>query len=435
MVFSRITSVFGARWSWGVSRAVALSVCVAAFSPTAVVAKPGDLDPSFGNGGKVKKDLTGDAGEFTSVAIDTRGRIVAAGGPYSDERTPARFVLARYRSDGRLDPSFGEGGIANTDVPGDLSSHTIDRNGRIVAAGCTGGDFEVARFHSGGTPDDSFGHGGVVTTDFGNFDCASAVVIDSRGRIVAVGNRSGGRYGGWFAVARYTPDGTLDRSFSGDGITLTSFRDRALGAGATSAVVDSKNRIFAAGFTRSYDDFALVRYSPRGIVSARSFGTDGKVTTDLGAHERANTIAIDPEGRIVAAGVTYTTVPYTPSFGVARYHADGSLDRTFGGDGTVVTDARATATDVAVDSKGRIAAVGYTDNDTQCGPSQCGPKFAVARYLPDGRLDPAFGGDGIVVTDTGIGGWPYSVAIDSQDRVVVAGGDGGLYVLARYLGR
>jgi hypothetical protein len=82
-----------------------------------------------------------------------------------------------------------------------------------------------------------------------------------------------------------------------------------------------------------------------------------------------------------------------------------------------------------------MVAVGETRYENVCDPNQCGPKFAVARYLPDGRLDPAFGGDGVVVTDFGVGGRPTSVAIDAQDRIVVAGADGRSYLVARYLGQ
>jgi uncharacterized delta-60 repeat protein len=405
----------------------------------AQAASPGDLDPSFGSGGVVTMDPSRSVDEFESVAIDARGRIVAAGWGGSP-------LLARYRSNGSPDPSFGEGGIVHPDLQQPASSVAIDRVGRIVVGSGTQRapfDFVVARYHSDGTPDDSFGADGVVTTDFGGDDWASWVGIDSRGRIVAVGNRGGRRhgYGGWFVLARYTSSGALDDSFSGDGRAIFGFRGypiSAFGVRATSAAIDPKNRVLAAGSIISSDypydrDFALVRFSANGIRTTRSFGASGAVTTDLGAEDQANSIAIDPQGRIVTAGLTYTTVPYVDSVAIARYNPDGGLDRTFGGDGKVVSGI-GTAADVATDSQGRIVAVGYTRYENQCDPNQCGPKFVVVRYLPDGRLDPAFGGDGTVVSDFGIGGRPNSVAIDSQDSIVVAGWDGGSFLLARYLG-
>jgi uncharacterized delta-60 repeat protein len=419
-----------------------LALVIALLVPTVADAAPGDLDRSFGDGGKVTMNLTTDSDQFLSVAIDSRGRIVAAGGPPGDGRVRAHFVLARYLQNGSLDPSFGDGGIANTTLPGNPFSVTIDPKSRIVAAGCTNfvdsADFEVARFHSDGTIDKPFGAGGVVTTDFGGPECAYSVGIDSRKRLVAVGQRgSGNRYGdgGWFVLARYTSNGSLDPAFSGDGKAITGFRRSpsfAFGARATSGAIDSRDRIVAAGSIRSseypYDrDFALVRFSANGIPTARSFGTSGEATTDFGAQDAAHSIAIDSQDRIVAAGLTFTTVPYVDSFAIARYGADGSLDATFGGDGRVVPGG-GTASDVAMDSRGRIVAAGYP----RCG-DQCSPNFVVARFNPDGSRDRTFGGDGRVVTDFGPPARPYSVAIDAQDRIVVAGSEGGSYVVARYL--
>ncbi len=414
----------------------ACTIVAALLIPSVATAAPGDLDPSFGDGGAVTKNMNG--GQFASVAIDSRGRIVAAGNSFADGRTPTHFVLARYRSNGRLDPSFGDGGVANTDVPGGVSSVAIDRRGRIVAAGCVGyNDFEVARFHSDGTPDDSFGHGGVVTTDSVGH-CALSVGIDSRGRIAVVGNSGGRRhgYGGWFVLARYTSRGALDDSFSGDGKAITGFRSyptSAFGVQATSAVIDPRDRIVAAGSIISSDypydrDFALVRFSANGIPTTRSFGVGGEVTTDIGAEDRVNSIAIDPQGRLVAAGLTYTTVPYVDSFALARYTPDGSLDPSFGGDGRVAPGG-GTIADVAIDSRGRIVAVGYP----RCG-DQCSPNFVVARFNPDGSRDRTFGGDGRVVTDFGPPSRPETLAIDSVDRIVVAGSEGAAALLARYLG-
>jgi uncharacterized delta-60 repeat protein len=402
--------------------------------PSVARAAPGDLDPSFGTGGKVTTDFGGDVGgEILSVAIDSRGRIVA-GGFSAGSRSPGSFTLARYRSDGSLDPSFGTGGIAVTDLQGTAFSVAIDRVGRILAAGTTqsapgDSDFAVARYHSDGTPDGSFGSGGKVTTDFGGDEFALSVAIDSRGRIVAAGQR--GLERGWFVLARYTPSGNLDPSFSGDGKAITGFRGIGVRVRASSALIDSRNRIFVAGNVDTGsrgDDFALVRYSANGIISARSFGTGGKVTTDFGGNDYANSITIDPQGRIVAAGHT------NGDFGLARYHADGSLDHAFGGDGKVTTDfAGGGADDVAVDSQGRIVAVGYQPTG---GEYEDLGAFAVARYNPNGALDSSFGAGGRVTTDFGADTLDeaFSVAIDSQDRIVAAGYRSGVYALARYIG-
>ncbi len=179
-----------------------LAVLFALLTPALAQAAPGDLDPSFGTGGKVTTDLGGTDDQIVSMALDSQGRIVAAG----VGRAAYDATLARYRPNGSLDPSFGSDGIVTIDF-GDgagfavASSVAIDPHGRIVVAGGSLGDFALARYHSDGSPDPSFGAGGTVTTDFGAHDHAVSVARDSRGRIIALGER--GIQRGWFVLARY----------------------------------------------------------------------------------------------------------------------------------------------------------------------------------------------------------------------------------------
>lgn len=411
-----------------------LPACAAAMLlfPGVSRAAPGDLDPSFGDGGTVRTDFGGDVyGELQSVAIDSRGRIVAGGFRGNN------LALVRYRRDGSLDPSFGAGGIATTDIDGGAFAVALDRKGRIVAAGYArstpyGSDFAVVRYHSDGSPDDSFGTDGEVTTDLGASEYATSLAIDSHGRIIAAGQR--GAFRQWFVLARYKPDGTLDDSFSADGKAIAGFRDVATSARAWDAALESKNRIVTAGTiqtTAAGDDFVLARFSANGVLTRGSFGRSGKVITDFGGSESCHGVAIDPEGRIVAAG----DADSNSDFALARYRSNGSLDPSFGSDGRVTTDVGGSADDVAIDSQGRIVAVGY-----QAGRGNYDDRsaFAVARYNPDGSRDRSFGSNGVVTTDFGADTLDeaFSVAIDAHDRIVAAGGvTPGDYALARYLGQ
>jgi uncharacterized delta-60 repeat protein len=418
--------------------AFALALFTPFLAPTLAQAAAGDLDSSFGAGGKVTTDLGGTDDESVSIAIDSQGRIIAAGvgGATYD------FTLARYNPNGSLDRSFGSDGRVATDFGGgpgfaSATSVAIDPQGRIVSAGYTqsgsgDADFAVARYNPNGSLDPSFGTGGKVTTDFGAIEFARSMAIDSQGRIVVLGQR--GLHRGWFVLARYSPDGTLDSAFSADGKAITGFRGLAVGARASSVAIDSGDRIVAAGYIRDSSgdhDFALVRYSRNGIVSVHSFGSGGKVTTDFGEDDNASSMMIDSRGRIVAAGDTDSN----SDFALARYSSDGSLDRSFGGDGRVTTDFAGSADDVAIDSQGRIVATGYSGN----GDSDRSA-FALARYNPNGSLDGSFGPGGKVTTDFGTDTLDeaLSVAIDSQERIVAAGArcsvSGCDFALARYLG-
>jgi uncharacterized delta-60 repeat protein len=406
----------------------------------AQAAQPGDLDPSFSVDGKVRTGFRGGFGEAHSVAIDSQGRIVAAG-----VSSAGNFTLARYTTNGSLDPSFSANGKVTTDFGLGFGANAIaiDSNDRIVAAGQTrsaGGhrfllDFALARYKPNGSLDRSFGNGGKVSTDFGGSEGATSVAIDSQGRIVAVGQRdSGSRY---FTVARYKPTGSLDPSFSGNGWALTGF---GLRAHPNSAAIDSRGRIVAAGITQ-YDsgrtDFALAGYKPDGGLD-RSFSGDGKLTTDFGGLEGAYSTTIDSEGRILAAGsATGVREVSGYDFALARYDSDGRLDGSFGTGGRVRTgygpDTIDQAMSVATDSQGRIVAAGVTQK------TSFGQDTALARYNADGTLDPTFGSGGKVRTNFRRYDRAYSVAVDSQDRIVAAGttltSSGGQdFTLARYIG-
>jgi len=131
----------------------AASITAGAAAPASLHA--GDLDPTFGTGGKVVTDFGGS--EFANaVAIQTDGRIVVAG------QTATDLALARYKPDGGLDPSFGTGGKVTTGGQDFADAVAIQPNGKIVVAGGN----ELIRYNADGSLDSSFGTGGKVTTDF-----------------------------------------------------------------------------------------------------------------------------------------------------------------------------------------------------------------------------------------------------------------------------
>src|SRR6266536_6144139 len=167
-----------------------------------------------------------------------------------------------------------------------------------------------------GALDPTFGIGGEVTTDFGGSDSAQAVAIQSDGKILAAGLSGAGD----FALARYNADGSLDPSFGSGGKVTTDFGgfDLALGV-----ALQSDGKIVAAGQGGSSFDFALARYNADGSLDT-SFGSGGKVTTDFGVFDAATAVAIQRDGKIVATGSTFSSG--FQQFALARYNADGSLD-------------------------------------------------------------------------------------------------------------
>jgi len=379
---------------------------------------PAALDPTFGGTGKVTTDFSGSEDSASSVAVQADGKIVAAGYSYPGPD----FAVVRYNSDGSLDPSFGGTGKVTTNVISwDIAtSVAIQADGKIVAAGGSGSsgsidDFALVRYNTDGSLDTSFGGTGKVTTDFGSDDSAYSVAIQADGKIVAAGS-SGAGFITDFALVRYNTDGSLDTSFGGTGKVTT---DIGSYDSATSVAIQANGRIVVAGSSGAdfTTDFALVRYNTDGSLDT-SFGGTGKVTTDIGSDDSAASVAIQADGKIVAAGSSANTSDF--DFALARYNRDGSLDTSFGGTGKVMTDFTASydfADSIAIEADGKIVAAGYTDP----------PKsdFALARYNSDGSLDTSFGGTGKITTDFSRSeAQARSVAIQADGKLVAAGYSG-----------
>jgi uncharacterized delta-60 repeat protein len=190
----------------------------------------GSLDADFDADGRVVTDF-GLADGASSVLVRPDGTIVAAGhsGPY--------FALSRYLPDGELDTSFGTGGKVRTTAGpnANISGLVLQADGTLLAAGSSsdgsGSDFVLARYLADGSLDPTFASGGMVTTDFAaSTDFAQGLAVESDGRIVVAGCSDAGGSSLNFALARYLPDGTLDTDFSSDGKVLTDFNasfDRA----------------------------------------------------------------------------------------------------------------------------------------------------------------------------------------------------------------
>jgi uncharacterized delta-60 repeat protein len=428
----------------------ALTVLIATANPGATA--PGDLDPTFDGDGKVTTNFL-PVDEARGVAIQADGKIVAAGvaicPPCATPFTPHLFAVARYNRDGSLDPTFDGDGKVTTDFDAredEAFAVAIQGDGKIIAAGSAFGpeaqDFALARYNPDGSLDVTFGGDGMVTSDFaGGNDRARAVIIQPDGKIVAAGVAFSaaclpcdGPATDNFGLARYNPDGSLDLTFGFVGRQVTDFEFRGPDE-ARGVALQVDGKIVAAGVAICdpcvtpvvLHDFALARYNPDGSLDA-TFGGDGTVTTDFEVQDEAQGVALQPDGRIVAAGSAAQSSG-ARLFALARFATNGSLDTAFDGDGKVTTQiaeddgARA----VAIQSDGKIVAAGFTflfsgQND-----------FALTRYNANGSLDTIFGGgDGIVTTDFGSFDQANAIALQADRKIVAAGFTDGDFALARY---
>jgi len=340
----------------------------------------GDIDNSFSGDGQETTEFGGFDGGF-DVAIQSNRRIIAVG--FTDADGTADFALARYRRGGALDGSFSDDGKQTTDFPSAAVARAvaIQANGRIVVAGGDADDFALARYKANGHLDSSFSGDGKLTTDFGGLDEADGVAIQENGRIVAAGARcSGSGKGGGacaFALARYKANGHRDRSFSHDGRKTVSVGE---GSDAEDVAIQPNGRIVAAGSAarNGQSDFAAARFRRNGALD-HSFSGDGKKTTDFGDSDSGNALAIQRDGRIVLVGQTQATP--TVDFALLRYTARGRLDHSFSGDGKQTTDIGSTgnaAKDVAFQTRRKFIVAGNVGGGSQ--------DFVAARYRRNGQL-------------------------------------------------
>ena len=400
----------------------------------------GNLDRSFG-GGLVTHSLGGSDyyPAIGGIAVQPdRKIVVASDSPRYD------LLLARYLPNGSLDPSFGKGGYAETQLSYFALAQAValQPDGKIIVAGVSAPDgdsvlgaFMLARFNPNGSLDTTFGTNGVTNTVIpeppGTFPDAraNAVAVLPGGKILAAGSVQ------WivddplvppssFALARYTPDGSLDPTFGDGGIVQTAFiGEDHLGGIA----VQPDGKIVATGtgalFGHGVDieTIALARYEPDGSLDP-TFGTAGKVTTPPKLFYDGGPTTLQ-HGKIVVAG-SHTDRLGSKTFPlIARYDGSGRLDATFGKHGfakikrvTGNANEGGVPTAVAAQKNGKILIAAAN---------------SVIRLQPDGQLDPSFGRGGIVSVRDRIS---TALALQAGPKVLVGGGRGHAWTLARLLG-
>lgn len=329
-----------------------------------VLGTTGALDPAFSSGATPGYSLFNlGAGDYaTDVVLQPDGRILIGGGDGTADFTVLRVLPV----DGTLDPSFGPASTPGRTTfglaPGKSEYGTnlaLQSDGKIVVGGSgyysTTQDLEIARIlNPGGTRDPSYGAGIGSVINFGGQEYGGKVALQSDGKILIAGTSGGG-----FAVARVdVPLGTLDTSFDSDGKATVNLGG---GRGASDIAVQSDGKILVSGSGGAQDveDFAVARLLPGGSLDP-TFGVGGKATVDFGADDVSRAMAVQPDGKIVLAGVTRPAAGEAGNMAITRLGVDGSLDTTFGQGGKTTIDLGAAegAEDVALRPDGKTIVVG-----------------------------------------------------------------------------
>jgi uncharacterized delta-60 repeat protein len=382
----------------------------------------GSLDTDFDSDGKVTTSFSTDSAAVIATAIQSDGNIVAAG-IASDN-----FAVARYKPSGSLDTTFNNDGIVTTNNFSSnvqLEATALQSDGKIVAAGSVfdgvRSTFVVFRYNTNGSLDASFSSNGITATGFGTSTDNSfgrAVAIQSDGKIVVVGEVDNGT-NLEIAIAKYNTNGNLDLSFDTDG-KVTSSLGASISPKVFSAAMQANGNIFVTGYALNGAgnvDFLLAKYKTTGTLDS-TFNSDGIVTTPIGTrNDIASAITIQADGRIVVVGSSENSFPdSTNRFAVVRYNTNGTLDINFNGNGITTTQIsdNCGAESVAIDAEGRIVVAGRTSSLTNLA--------TLARYNSNGSLDTSFDSDGIVTTDLGLGPEVAAAVAIQADGKIVAGG-------------
>lgn len=370
-------------------RRTLLGVLVAFF--VALVAMVGLAGKAYATPGSLDKTFDGDGSVFTNSesqrtaedhAVQPDGKIVVAGsgiiGRTQRCSVPeSGFSLARYNSDGSLDSSFDNDGKLTTSVGSGKNTQVscdgnnnpvvqrlagaeevaVQPDGKIVTAGWAfdGGErshFAVVRYNPDGSLDTGFGNGGVAVIlkdlqaggapDYSEYR-AGGLSLQPDGKIVVAGTSYNSTDKYRLTLVRLNGDGgyeggtLMDKGFGNDGMVQTAV-DQLAEDGYSSMDMEVQQDGKIVSTVPLGRGFALARYNEDGSLDA-GFGTGGMVQTSIfdSNYEQAMDLVVQPNGKIVAVGKTYT--PTTDfDFALVRYDADGTEDSSFGTDGIVTTN-------------------------------------------------------------------------------------------------
>ncbi|MEI7726598.1 MAG: choice-of-anchor Q domain-containing protein [Bacteroidota bacterium] len=330
------------------------------------------------------------------MAIQSDGKIIAVGTALNPTTDNWAFALARYNTDGTLDNSFGENGIVMTEnvtgsdgTDNELYAIALQTDGKIVVTGyswlstATQG-YALARYNTDGTLDATFGTNGTVTDGSLLTSHAWSLGIQSSGRIIIGGdmyNKS--------MVARYNTNGTVDISFGSLGLVMTTLVSGENSSLNKSIAIQPDGKIVATAtvYYNSYinSEFAVARYNSNGSLDISNFASNTGINafniSGGDGTDEANAMCLQVDGKIIVVGVSNTGSHY--GFAIARLNTDGSLDNTFGTNGSTFSyiaggNNIGGAYAVALQSDGKIVAAGYTKTDVN---SNIQP--ALARWIVD----------------------------------------------------
>jgi len=370
----------------------------------------GTPDDSFDGDGVATRDAGDGSSYVSAVALQPDGKIVIGGG-LTGFNTGEMYGtgISRYNADGSVDASFADHGklyLKNANSITTMVGVKAQPDGKIIAAGNIDSGIRIMRFDENGAIDPAFALGGVFTY-FDQGMLLDDIALQPDGKVLLATHDLND-----FILIRLNADGTLDPAMGGTGVVIADVNNFD---NATSMAVQPNGRIIlggSCGNAQNYD-FCMVRYHANGILD-QTFGRRGKVITDLGTNlDVIRSIALAPDGKIVAAG-SRQGIPNV-GLSVARYGSNGMLDYSFANGGVFSSAPNqgfyGWQASVQVLSDGSIVVTNGLANEV-----------GLLKLTASGTPDTAWAPNGLLNTGIYNGGYhgPHSL-LDAQGRIVLAG--------------
>lgn len=328
---------------------------------------------------------------------------------------------------GTVDTFFGTEGFASASIGASDKAQGVavyqsgPHAGKIVVVGWTGSvpavDFAVMRFNANGSLDTTFSGDGIATVDFmASNDYAYGVAIQSDGKIVVVGDAENPvAFLTQLGVVRLNADGTLDTSF-GTGGKVTSCVNFG-GNYWRNVALDHDGNILVCGQTMVTDyNATIVRINTNGTIIG-NYHADFVVGSSPSPNELFKAIAVQPDGAIVAVGQAHDGTTFRCA--VARFTSSGVLDTSFHTNGQLMFSGGTSndnLTSVTLDASGNIYVAGFAQNAVSQN------KMLLAKITPAGSLDSGFMSGGKALIDiTGSQSSASGVDVAPDGEITLAG--------------
>jgi uncharacterized delta-60 repeat protein len=407
-----------------VKKLVAVIVATTAilmFAPTAY-ASDGDLDTTWGGDGVVVSTHATESAAY-AIANYPGDRVLVVG--WVTDSTASRILVNRFLADGSADTSCnGTGEFIDTVNDAVASDVVVLSDGSFVITGTmqinNKGTLFVAKFTSTCNLDANFGTAGIATYSALLGTSGRALVVQSDGKIVVVGDESStvsDSSDKRILITRFSDLGILDTSFGSNGRFISSTNEKGQ---AQDVVIDSSGRIIFTGSivgTVAPGAAIVGRLTITGSLDT-SFATQGYLINEFNGDPRLNAIAIRPNGNLVAVGTYGGPFPSTQQSPIVVCLTQaGAFDSDCGVDGwtylpTLNSDVY--ADDVVVTADNAILLSGMSES--------IDPAPMVMRLNHTGGRDNNFGSSGTWL-GTGLTGRMYSLAIQADGRILSAGND------------